>query len=138
LPLGVIDVTSFGRSNGTQAFTIRVPQHIENLSGETEARVLVEVLGVDIDFYSIENIHLINVPTDLNFQLVSETIDVRLRGRREDLDMVSDHNIRVVGDMRDFPPRIGFLDDVTVYLDGVDSEVGAVGNYRLSIRVLRD
>lgn len=139
ITLGTIPMTEFGISR-TYPFNIVIPNYIENVSGETQAQVFVEVLGLDIEIYSVSNLHVINMPPGFREEWVTQTLDIRIRGRREDLDLVSRGNIRVVADLRDVQPVAGRVVQLTavIYIDGVDADVGAVGEYRVAIRFVLD
>jgi len=133
--LGSIEMTRFTFQT-TQAFPIIIPNHLTNLSGETEARVLVEVLGLEIDFYVTENLQTINTPPGHWEEILTQSLDVRIRGTRENLDRISLTNIRVVADLRDVRPGTSLV-TARVYVDGTDADVGAVGGseYRLTVRL---
>jgi len=136
--LGTIDTTRFHETT-TEAFPIIVPNHFTNLSGETEARVLVEVRNLAIAYFFAENLQYINCPPGHTATIGTRTLDVRIRGRREDLDnLVSLSNIRVVADLREYGSGTSLV-PARVYVDGVEADVGAVGDrYRLTVTIERD
>jgi len=136
--LGAIDMTSFARDSNTEAFAIIVPDPIRNLSGETECIVLVEVRGLGIKYLSTDNLQVINTPPGHTATIGTRNLDVRIRGKEEDLEHVSWTNIRVVADLRDMNTGTSFL-PARVFVDGVDADVGAVGGpYRLTVTLERD
>ena len=135
--LGTIDMMKFALTN-TEAFTIRIPNHFTNISGETEARVFIEVLGLDIDYRITSNLQVINTPADYRDEILTQSLDVKIRGRREDLDHISQPNIWVVADLRDLRPGTQQV-PARVSVDGFDADVvGAVGEYYITVRVFRD
>jgi len=135
--LGTIDMTRFRESSTTEAFSIIIPNHLANLSGETEAMVFVEVLGLETDYYSISNLQYINNPLDYRAEVRTQSLDVWIRGKREDLDLITDMNIRVVADLRDLGPGTTRV-SAKVYIDGTDADIGAVGDYRLTVTLYRE
>ena len=136
ITLGTIDTTRFNYST-TEAFQIIIPNYVDNLSNEQEAHVFVEVLGVDLSYYSTSNLHYINTPVGYRADIITETLDVRIRGTQEDLDHITEDNIRVVADLRDLPPGTSIV-PARVYVDGTEADVGAVGLYQLTIRIMRE
>jgi len=135
--------TALFRAVDTYTFPIVLQNGVTNLSGETEALVRVEVLGLDTDYYSTNNLYVINAPNPADYRVewITQTLDVRIRGKREDLDLVSLENIRVVADLRDFT-SIGtyFIPAaaIRVYIDGVAADIGAIGEYRVTIKIIRE
>ena len=135
--LSPIDMTSFSTLIDTQIRTIGIPAHLRNESGETEAQIRIEVLGLSIRDYSTSNIFWVNTPAGYRVELVSRSIDVSIRGRREDLDQITELNIRVVADIRDKPPGPSRV-AATVYIDGIDGDVGSVRAVSVSLRIISE
>jgi len=134
--LGTIDMLSFGLST-TRSFPIIIPNHITNVSGENEAMVLVEVLGEDIAFRSVTNIQVTNIPAGLRAEIITQSIDVRIRGKEADLASVTSLNLRVVADLTDVGR--GSLSVVArAYISGVEADVEPVGEYRITVSVFVD
>jgi len=137
--LGTVDTTRFFETT-TEAFPIIVPNHFTNLSGETEAHVLVEVRNLSTAYFNAENLQYVNVALGHTATIMSRTLDVWIRGNKEDLDnLVSLTNIRVVADLREY--SLGsYIVPARVYVDGVDpAKIGAVGDrYRLAVTIERD
>ena len=135
--------TALFRAIDNYTFPIILQNGVTNLSGETEAFVKVEVLGLDIDYYSTNNLYAINAPTPTDYRVewITQSLDVRIRGRREDLDLVSLENIRVVADLREFTSAGTYFIPATairVFIDGVAADIGAIGEYRVTIRIIRE
>jgi YbbR domain-containing protein len=149
ITIGTIDLTTFGVTNAASpaVFTIIPPANLENDSGITQATVTVEIpaaAGLEIDYYSIGNIHPVNIPPGYVVDIITQSVDVRVRGRREDLDILSNlmesggQNIRVMVDLDGLSPgqqRL-FTPRVRVNIDGVEGDIGAVGEYIVSVRIL--
>jgi YbbR domain-containing protein len=137
ITLRTLDITRYRDMVTTEVFPIIVPNHLTNLSGETEATVTVEVLGLEIDYYSTSNLHVINTPDDYRAEMRSQNLEVWIRGRREDLDQISLENIRVVADLTDMKPGTSRV-PAKVYLDGTDANIGAVGEYRITVTLISE
>ncbi|MCL2365679.1 MAG: CdaR family protein [Oscillospiraceae bacterium] len=133
-PLGVINMTSF-TNIATVSMPIILPPQISSESGEQTATVRVDVLNIDWEDFQVDHLFYINAPPGYVVQIIPSHVEVRLRGRTEDLEYITEANIRLVVDLRDLgvgrhrvPAR--------VYIDGIDADVGAVGEYAISIRIL--
>ena len=137
--LGPIDTTRFTFSDVISR-TIPVPNYLTNQSGETEALVRVEVLGLEYDDYSISTMYFINKPDDVRVEWVTRSLDVRIRGRREDLDLISEMNISAVADLRDRQPGSQRV-PASILITGNASDIGTVApaggiEYRLTLRLI--
>ena len=67
--------------------------------------------------------------------MVSNTLEVTLRGSSEELETLSGYNIRVVGDLTDISAESGsYTVPATVYVDGAE-DVGAVGSYQITVQI---
>ena len=132
-PIGTIDMQSFGLST-TRTFPIIIPNHITNVSGETEAMVFVEVLGQDIAFRSVSNLQVINLPDGLRADIVTQSIDVRIRGLDVDLALITSLNLRVVADLTDISTGTASV-AARAYIHGTEADVEPVGEYRIVVTV---
>ncbi|MDR2591111.1 MAG: hypothetical protein LBC71_09030 [Oscillospiraceae bacterium] len=136
IPLGTIDMLRFGQTT-TEAFPIILPNHVTNISGETEALVQVEVLGLSIGFRSITNFDTINVPPGLRAEILTQSLDIRIRGLESDILLVTPMNITVIADLSDVSTGTMSL-PARVYILGSAGNVDVVGDYRLTVTVLND
>ena len=147
ITLGTIDTTRFGlRTAEPMVFNIIHPSNLENVSGTIQANVFVEVIGLETETYSVDNINVINVPIGYEVDVLNEVLLVRIRGTREDLDYLTESmnagnlNIRIEVDLegldagthRVSPPN------VRIFIDGIDRDidaVGAVAEYIVTVRL---
>jgi len=133
IQLGNIDMMRFSLTT-TQPFPIIIPNHLVNISGETSALVHVDVIGVEIAYHSTTNIRVINEPAGYQVSILTQSLDVRLRGTNANLMQIDDMNIRVVADLADMNPGTSRV-SARVILDGVDAEVDPVGEYLITVRI---
>ena len=131
--LGTINMHRFGLSD-TEAFPIILPNNITNVSGETEARVHVEVIGLDIAFRSTTNLQVINIPPGHRADILTQSLDVRLRGLPEELALVTSTNLRVVADLTDRNTGSARV-SARVYIDGIDTNIDPVGEYEITVTI---
>jgi len=134
--LGTIDMSRFDLTT-TEAFSIIVPNHLTNISGETEALVSVDVLGLEIAYISTSNLQTINTPAGYRDEILTQSLDVRIRGAAEDLINLTPMNIRVVADLRDMGTGTTWV-QAKVFIYGTEADVGAVGDYRITVTVARE
>ena len=114
-----------------------MPAHITNESGEISAQVSVEVIGLVVEDYSVENLVVNNTRPGHTVDFISSSIDVRLRGRSEDLADITAEDIRLVADIRDYGPGRHRV-QARVYIDGTVADVGAIGLYQFNIFIRPD
>jgi len=114
---------------------IPIPAGCTSLSGEVEATVTISFINLDTTSITTTDISFINEPKDKTVTLITNEVDVVLRGPREDLIFIMPYNVRVVGDMADVTGDTGnYAIPATVYVDG-NEEVGAIGTYQITVRV---
>ena len=136
LVLGTVDLSSFA-SVYTNMFPIALPNDLINHSGETQALVEIEIVGLDVRVISVPNPRWVNAPPDHTVSTITQTHDVRIRGKEADLEKLTESNIRVVADLTDYGPGIHTI-PARVYIDGDVGDVGPIGSYAITVRIMRD
>ena len=135
ISVGTIDLSTFDPVI-TQKLTIIIPNDVENLTGETEVEVTVEVKGLSTVRRTSTNLDYINLPAGYTAEIVSKNLEVVVRGPDASLKSVAPNNIRVVADLSDISTTGTIAVPVKVYIDGF-TDVGAVGEYKLYVNVER-
>ncbi len=138
ISLATIDLSDFA-STFRDTYLIKYDDGLKNLSGTTEASVTIEILGLETRAFSVsaENMSTINVTPGFNAVILSENLVVTLRGTPEQLEQVRSENIRAVADLKDYNTSTGqFLPAVKISVDGF-TDVGAIGDYTISIELER-
>lgn len=116
-------------------YTIPIDNEMNNLTGVTEAKVTVEIVGLETKVFKVKNISCINVTDGYTAEIISESIDVVMRGTAEQLSQLKGDNIRAVADLTDYNESTGqFMPSVKIIVDG-STEVGAVGENTISIEI---
>jgi len=135
ITLGTIDMFSFGLEDTFQfPIIIPIPDQVVNISGETFARVHVEVLGQEIAHRSTSNLQTVNEPAGYRAEILTQSLDVRLRGLYDDLLPITSMNIRVVADLADMGPGPQRV-PARIYIDGVDANIDPVGEYVITVTI---
>ena len=136
LIIGRIDLTSFIATR-SEMITIALPNTLTNLSGETQALVELEIKDLETTVISVPNPSAVNVLPEHSVTYITQTHDVRIRGKAADIADVSAENISVVADLTDYTAGMHTV-PARVYIHGVEGDVGAVGNYSITLRIIRD
>ena len=136
LELGAVNMTRFSLEV-TESLAIALPGHINNESGEISALVSVEVGGLAIEDFSVENLVVINTLPGHTARILSPSINVRLRGRSVDLADITAEDIRVVADLRDYGAGRERV-PARVYIDGTEADIGAIGLYHFNVIITPD
>lgn len=136
--LATIDLTEFS-SSFTDVYTIPLDNGLRNTTGETEARVTVEIAGLSTKSFKVTNLSYINVTEGYSANVISESLDVALRGKEEAISQIKPENIRAVADLSSFNESTGtYMVPVKIYVDGF-TDVGALkpssGENSISIEI---
>ena len=132
--LDTIDLTDFA-STTSETYTIPIDNNMKNLTGATEAKVTVEIVGLETRTYKVKNISCTNVTEGYAADIISESIDVVLRGTPQQLDQLKAESIRAVADLTDYKESTGqFMPNVKIIVDGF-TDVGAIGQNTISIEL---
>ncbi len=134
--LATIDLADF-TSSFTDTYPIPLDDDTVNVTGITEAKVTVEIVGLATKSFTIrsQNLSCINVTEGYDYGILSENLEVVLRGPADVLDMIGSENITAVADLLDYKNSVGiFMPEVTIYVDGF-ADVGAVGDYTISVEL---
>lgn len=123
--LASIDLTDFTTSF-SDTYVIPIDNELRNITGATEAKVTVEIVGLETKSVKVTNISCINVTDGYVADILTRSLDVTLRGSPESIAMLKDENIRAVADLTDMNESVGtYMPRVRIYVDGY-TDVGAI------------
>ena len=132
--LDSINLADF-RSSYSEVYTIPINNSLRNLTGVTEAKVDVEITGLSTSTYNVKNINVINAPDNCTVSIVSESIDVVIRGTEEQLSSLKAENIRAVADLTDYKDSVGtYMPQVKIYVDS-SVDLGPIGSYTITVEI---
>lgn len=139
--LATINLTEFSNTF-TDVFTIPLDNGLRNTTGETEAKVTIEIAGLSTKSFKVTNISCINITEGYSANIISESLDVTLRGKEEVISQIKPENIRAVADLADFNESTGtYMAPVKIYIDGF-TDVGALkpasGDNCISIEIRKE
>ncbi len=134
ISVGTIDLASFA-STFEDSYKLVLDNSVTNVTGITEVKVTVQVVGLETKKFNVTNISTVNGPAGRKISVVTENIEVTLRGESTVLSKVQANNIRVVADLTDIGSTTGvFQPPAKVYVDGYTG-VGAIGEYSVYVKI---
>lgn len=132
--LGTIDLKSFSTST-SETFPITLPNNVDNLSGANTATVAVEVLNQSTARISANNIQYRNATLGYRVTVITQSLDILLRGSEDSLKNITSDNIRIIADLAELGTATGNMSvSAQVYIDGY-TDVDAIGEYKISVSV---
>lgn len=134
--LATIDLTDFS-STFTESYTIPLDNEVTSTTGVTSAEVTVEITGLETKAFRVSNISCTNVTDGFKAEIITQNLDIMLRGDAETLAQIKDENIRAVADLTDMNESTGtYMPKVKIYVDGFKN-VGAIGENSITIEIER-
>ena len=132
--LGTVDLSSFAL-NTTETFQIPIPNDITNVTGKTSATVTININDMETKQLSAENIQIKDNTDSYNVEIITQSLDVTIRGKEGTLDDITGANIRVVASLEELGNTTGtFSVEAEVFVDGYP-KVDAVGEYKITVFV---
>ena len=105
-----------------------------NVSGVNSAEVTVTFQNLETRMFSVTNISAIGMKEGRTFSRVTNSVDVLVRGPKEDLAMMTGEEIRIVVDLESYTANGTHNVPANVLVDGYP-EVGAVGSYSVTCKI---
>ena len=84
----------------TLTFDIQMPAGISNVTGETKLTVEIILPELEIRTFYITTIRTINVPADRNVTVITQKLEVQIRGTAEALDALDESQLVAVVDCK--------------------------------------
>ena len=135
ISLGSVDLSQVVGSR-TYTLPIDLSASLENVSGITSATVTVTVEGLSTREFVVDNIRYVNEPEGCQVTIVTQERTVQVRGREEDLDLISASQLRIMADLSEYTSPGTYSVPVRVYLDS-SSTVGVIGEYTITVTISR-
>lgn len=130
--LGTIDLNSFANSL-SQTMPIVLADGTNNLTGQNTAEVTVTILGLDTKSFVCNNIVTRNTPEGMNKTVTTQSVNVLLRGKSEDLELIDPNNIIIVANLSELSKNTGtYTVEAKVQIDGF-TNVDAIGDYSVTV-----
>ena len=138
ISLATIDLTDF-KTSFTETYTIPIDNELKNITGVTEAKVTVEIVGLESKVFRVSNLSFVNLTEGFVGEILTGSFSVTLRGAPEKLEQVRDENLRAVADLTDVKESTGiYMIKAKIYVDGFP-DVGALrvngADYTIAMRI---
>lgn len=130
--LGTIDLSTIETST-QMTFPITLPEGVTNLSGVTEATVDITFSGLVTKEFEVTQIHGINVPEGMEYELLSEVLKVKLRGPASLMSKIDADDIIVTVDFTGKEAGSFTIKPVISVRGDEYAAVGAVGSHSVSV-----
>lgn len=131
LELGSIDLSTLTKDS-VLTFPIKLPEGVENETGVTEATVTVRFKNLATKTLKVSNFNLVNVPKGMSAKMITQALEVKMRGTKSQVDKLKTSNVTAVIDFTD--TKTGTV-KINAQITSSVSGVGAVGTYTVSATV---
>ena len=134
--LGTINLANITEDTSLP-YPIILPDGVINLSGVEEVNVDIDLLGLKTREITVENIRVIGVPSDMEYELVTKRLTVVLRGPSALIDKMTASDLSVVADLAGKDAGTVMVNAVIDTPGTVYDAVGALGTFSVSV-ILRE
>lgn len=136
IKLANIDVAGLLTNSELLTREIVVPEGVNNVSGEVQASVSVEIKNKSIRQLRVSssNFQYIGLPTDMLPSARTTVLLVTIRANTGDIDQITEDNIRVVVDFTDWNLGKNMTMPVKIYVDGFEG-AGVIAESEYSVLV---
>ena len=134
IQLGRIDLSTVEKSQKI-TLPVTLPEGVTNLSNISQADVEIQFSGLMVKSFEVENIEAVNVPEELEAEIIEKKLTVILRGPAADLMKITEEDIVIRADFTDAVAGTSTF-KATVHFGDVFSTVGAVRSYSVTANVV--
>ena len=118
-------------------FLVELPEGVNNVTGVTEVSVNVDFEGLATKTLKVSTIEGVNIPKGMKADIKNKTLEVTLRGPANQIERLTEKEVKVRVDFTN--AEVGAATyPATVYVDGQNVGVGAIGSYSVSASVTGD
>lgn len=138
IQLGTIDLSTFD-GEYEHTFQITLPEGVQNITGVSDAHVRIDVAGTHTKTFTTTNIACKGVTAGYHVNIDTKEVEVTLRAlNSESLSKIKADDITVVADLSDYGATTGqVIVNAKVTVVGHEN-VGAVGDVRVTVTILKD
>lgn len=131
IELGTIDLGEM-LTDEVLTFPIKLPEGVTNETGVAEVKVEVKFPELATKPLTVKNIKAVNVPAGLEVELITQALEIQLRGPKAQMDDLEEKDVSATVDFSN--TQIGTATvkaQITISAEGV----GAVGSYQVTATV---
>ena len=133
IQLGKINLADITKSQ-EMTYVITLPEGVTNETGVTEAEVTIAFTGLAIRELVVDQFKIINVPEGMEAELITERLNVSLRGPSSVISKLTAEDVLVVVDFTGAEADTATFKAAIVFPEGFET-VGALGAYTVSATV---
>lgn len=134
IQLGRIDLSTVEKSQKI-SLPITLPEGVTNLSNIPQADVDIQFSGLMVKSFEIETIEAVNVPENLEAEIIEKKLTVILRGPAADLMKMTQEDILIRADLSGAVAGTSTF-KATVHFGEEFSTVGAIRSYSVTANVV--
>lgn len=128
LELGTINLGEM-QEDGVLTFPIKLPEGVTNETGVMEATVEVKFPDLDKTTLTVKDLKAINVPAGMAVDMITQMLEIQLRGPKEIIKDITAENITVEVDFaNEQAGTVSIKANIIIDVEGV----GAVGTYNIT------
>lgn len=128
LELGTINLGEM-QEDGVLTFPIKLPEGVTNETGVMEATVEVKFPDLDKKTLTVKDLKAINVPAGMAVDMITQMLEIQLRGPKEIIKDITAENITVEVDFaNEQAGTVSIKANIIIDVEGV----GAVGTYNIT------
>lgn len=131
LDLGIINLGEID-ADTVLNLPIILPEGITNETGITEAAVTLEFPNLRTVSMSVDNIQLINVPEGMEAELVTQMLEIKLRGPASLIQSIQPENVTITADLREAQAGTDKF-TALITMDADFAGVGALNSYTVMV-----
>ncbi len=125
ISLGTVDLTEF-TSDFAATYSIPVPNGLMNITGATEAKVTIQIVGLETKTLYVNDFVWVGLGEDQEVEAVSGYVPVLLRGPANVLSLLQNESIRAEADLSGYRDKFGnYIVSIRITVPGY-SNVGAI------------
>lgn len=130
--LGTVNLADVTESEWTTSFPVKLPEGVTNLTNVEEAKVTVSFPDLRTTTLRLTDIQTVNAPAGLEVELVTQELQVTVRGPKELVDKMKETDLSATVDLTDASLGATTVKANIVIGSGFEA-VGAIGSYSVYV-----
>ncbi len=115
--------------DGVMKFPIKLPEGVTNETGVAEVTVDIRFPDLDIRKFSISDIQAVNVPQGMEVELITQVLDITVRGPKQQVEALTEEDITVTVNCKNMQPGTAAVKAEIIIKD---EGIGAMGAYNVT------
>ena len=134
LSLGEVDLSQLLSNTEEQVLEIPLPAGCVNQSGYSTTTLTVRFRNLATRNLTVSNFIPVGLAEGQVFDRVTRSLDVTLRGPAEELEEVTEEDVRIMVDLTEYGSGTVSV-PVKILVDGHENLVGAIGSYTVTCKI---